>query len=1598
MKRQMKNTISLILAVILFTTTLIPQLGMFVSATASFEISDLKVCALDTPLGIDETPVFSWILTGDGRAQEQSAYRIVLSTDAGGSNVVWDSGKVSSKDSIDIVYPGNALTAKTTYYWVAEVWCGDGESVKSDVNVFSTGILDESEWEGQWITAAQEIDMTFTGTPQLYWIWNLNGRQWNLIDGQETIYFRKSFTVDAEKTVSKVYLAITCDDEYAYYLNGEYVAESRGPNWSKGYMYDLTNQVNAAGENVLAIEGFNDGNAPNAAGLLAKLEVRYTDGSKDVHATNGGAYPEDIWKLSRTKEEGWTTVAYDDSGWLPADALRKYGESPWNSNVVPTSSAANARAEVLLRKEFNVSKQIKEAYAYVCGLGFFDFTLNGENPDDTLLNPYTTQYSSTVLYRTFNVTDMLQQGDNAIGVGLGNSFYNEIAGVWNWQTAKWKDNPKLIFNLEIKYEDGSSEIIKSDTSWKATLDGPIVANSMYYGDVYDARKELPGFNKVGFDDSQWRNAVPAKVPTGEKKAHMKAPRRRVAEFTVEDITKLPNGSYILTQPEMIAGWIKLMNINEEAGHKITITYGQALNPDGTVIKWGGPDGKTNHWWPEFYIQQDNYIAKGTGNESYEPKYSWKGHYYVQIDGFSGDLKKEDIISYRVSNDVDTISEFETSNSMVNQLHQIAVSSLANNFQGEHCDPLLEKNGWTGDANIALGMLMYNFDMRGCLPGWLDVIEDCYYEYGNFSQMVPTANWAAGTNSIIWNSLLVYGAQDLGRYFGHNSYEVKQYDIMRTYILRDLNTVKANNPKWIWEAGQMGDWVSPIGGTNPNSGYNENASEGSALVGTAFLYGMLEYMAELADSLGKSSEAAEYRDAMSYIYTAFNENFYKADRQIYETNYWNQIGARTKYRQTSNLVPLAFGLVPDEHVDTIVANLVKDIEEKDYHLDTGFIGTRYILPILCQYGHEKLAFKILTQETYPSWGYMLTKSPVATWEMWENSTRSFDHYFLNTYDEWFYSYIAGITDIKNGYETFTVHPNQVGDLTYANATIDTVRGTLVSNWKLNEDDTVTMDVTVPFGSTATVFFPTAKLDGATLDGVVVDTALDGIKSVEIRDGQLCVTVGSGVYSFTSDAELNENKTVFSTKLSALTVSEGVLSPAFRSSHTDYSLKLGSDWDKLKGVRVTPTAVDPEAIIKINDEIVVSGEQSELIPISDLEGKITIRVSGGEAFEEYTISLSSDAMIITPAGIVAGQTYSSQQSEQHLIDGSGMSDDTLQALHDAPTSGGTMWHTDNYPGEKAWVKVDLGKEYSLDEMWIWNINQGVSDGPARGFKNVKIEYSTDNATWTALQPPEDMTFMDSNPSIPEDYPFQFTMATGKPNLPATNLNDGNQTPVSFEGALARYVRISAHPEIGNGNWGWTCYGLSALRFTSRLSIEPDPALPVEGVEITHDDIVAKVLNMREGEQATLIANVWPEDADNKAVSWESDNQDIVKVDEEGRITAISEGEAQITVTTEDGGFTDSITVVVEASGEIVQVTKVKINASGLFTLSIKKKAQIPVTIEPLDATDKTIKWISTNTNIFTVDSDGNITPKKQGTATLTAQSANGLKSTIIVRITA
>lgn len=708
----------------------------------------------------------------------------------------------------------------------------------------------------------------------------------------------------------------------------------------------------------------------------------------------------------------------------------------------------NDRFAPLFKREFTVKKDISKAEIKICGLGLFELKINGKLPDDTLLNPAHTQYSKTVFYRIFDITDLLSE-ENVITVELGNSFFNETTDVWDWHTASWRSAPKMIAQLDIEYTDSSKEQIITDESWLVTLDGPTVANSIYLGETFDARRK----------EFEWRNAVAVTPPAGELKPQDIPPIRRISECKPSKLVRHECGSYILTAPEMMTGWAKI-RIDAPKGTEVFITYGEKLTDEGRAQKIGKGEGHGHEWWPESYIQHDCFISNGEPFE-FEPKFSYKGYKYIEIENLDK-LTSDDVILYKIANDVETIGEFECSDEMLNKLHHIMVSTLLNNFQSKPTDtPVWEKNGWLGDANCALPIMMYNFDMSKYMANFIDIMNDCFEEYGSVPVIVPSANWSIA-NSPVWNTIYVFGAEAMLDYCGKSDYVKQLYPNLKSFARKDIEQLSELG--WIWGTRGLSDWVAPSGGEDAE--VLPDPSEGAEICCTAFIYAMLKSMVRICEKLGIKEDIEEYECAAERIFTAFNDKFYNAEKGIYETTIWKEIGVRTKYRQTSNLLPLHFGMIPEENREKVLKNLVDDFISRDYHLDTGCTGTRFVLPVLFDNGCTDIAMKVLMQKTYPSWGHWLENGTDSAWESWEKTTRSKNHYFLATYDEIFFTHLAGFRDIKDGWKNFTVAPVLDCGLEFVRASVKTPLGKAECSWK-KTDCGYTVEVTVPEGSEAKI---------------------------------------------------------------------------------------------------------------------------------------------------------------------------------------------------------------------------------------------------------------------------------------------------------------------------------------------------------------------------------------------------------------------------------------------------------------------------------------------------------------------------------------------------
>ena len=1109
-----------IFSVLLIVSLILGPVSILIPVSAAepaITVSDLKVNSIDTPLGIDTTPIFSWINNTSGYARSQTAYQIIVASSyskaVSHTGDMWDSGKTSGSTNYDISYAGAALESRTVYFYSVRVWDeNDTAGAWSDVARFETGILDDSEWTAEWIGAVKNTipEGETYDLEGANWIWN--GEKTN---GQYPVsnpWFMKSFEISTTKTVRSAYMTAAFYDYGIVYLNSVYTAE-KVENWKdtkQARIVDITDLVTAGTNYIVASCG---NKKAGDAGFIAKVYVNYTDGTQDV------IYTDDSWKVrAADPSTAWWADQFNDAEWSAATVIGAYGCSPWGTTVtVDYDNLQFADSAPMLRKTFTVEKEVLRARAYVVGLGLFEMTVNGTLPDDTVLNPVDSLYearefvqnSGTVRYRVFDVTNLLNTGNNAVTIELAGGYYDceEVVAV-DWNNAAWRDDPKARMELLIEYTDGTSETIITDESWKSYTNGPTTRYTVFCGEVYDARNEVEGWQLASFDDSSWNGIRIMEAPYADILYQTIEPMRKVKSFAPLSVTKHDNGTYIVRLPEMASGWASI-SFDAPEGTLIKISYAERLNNDNGNIKV--PLSGSDH-----LLQTDVYVCRGEAGETYEPKFSYKGFEYIQISGYEGELTVDDITCYVVATDVETTGSFETSSEFVNELHELMLRTMTNNMQGKPTDtPVYEKLGWTGDFGVAMDTFNYNFNTINFTGNYLHNLRDTGEPNGHLNEYAPSPI-ISGWNGPVWTQTYVKGIYQAWKVYGQLSLSVEHYDYMRAQALYNIEKI---GDDWIWEDNNsgltLGDWASPNGGTSPD--------EGGMICNTAAVYNGLVMLAEIADELGKTADAAEYRAAASNIYTAFNTNFYNAEKGYYETGYWGGSTSRNQYRQTSNLVPLAYGLCPEEYRESVVNTLIDQIKKNGFHLDTGCIGTELLLPFLCDEGYEDVAIAILLQETYPSWGYYLAQGSTTLWEMYkESGIRSYDHFFLGTYDEWFYSGLGGIRDMTNGYETVTIKPVITNDFDFVDCSVDTVRGKLTSNWKIENGKTV-MEIVIPVGTTATVYLPTGNLATTSVNNTGLNKQ-DGISNIITGEDYIKLTVKSGSYTFTLDAPEKSAPTV------------------------------------------------------------------------------------------------------------------------------------------------------------------------------------------------------------------------------------------------------------------------------------------------------------------------------------------------------------------------------------------------------------------------------------------------------------------------------------------
>jgi alpha-L-rhamnosidase len=1013
---------------------------------------DLTANYAERPLGLDAPrPRLGWKLTG---AQRQSAYRIEVWTDP--NREVWDSGRVASEEQISVPYGGPPLRPATRYRWRVRIWDERGRpSGWSAPTWWETGLLAEEGWAGaEWI-----------GTPapptleDATWIWYPEGDP-AMSAPAATRYLRRAFTLPEGKVVASARAVFTADNQFEAHLNGQRIARSDGGvnAWQRAVAVDVTGGLRA-GRNVLAVSALNEAVGP--AGLIGVVTIAFTDGSALTVRTDEG------WRAFDAAAPGWSEPDFDDSAWPAALALKPYGEGPWGRGVtIPTSNP-------LLRTTFELRKPVQRARAYIVGLGYHEAHLNGARVGDHVLDPGWTDYGARALYSTHDVTEQLRRGRNAIAVALGSGWFGGMAS-WNVPGTAWDGRHRLKLRLRIEHPDGTTTVVVSrgDGSWR-TLSGPtttpVAPDITPDSERHDARAEPPGWTGVGYDDARWAPAETIAPPPMALQAAPMEPIRVQRTLRAIKLTEPKPGVFVYDFGTTFAGWARL-RVNGPAGAEVRLKYGEWLNDDGTVQTAGVGERQ----------QTDTYLLRGDGTEEWEPRFTYKGLRYVQVTGYPGTPGRDDLIARRAHSDVAETGRFDSSNPLLDRIHELAASTEVDNHQSVPTDGIaVEKLPWV-DASRMTDSTFTNFGMQRLYRKWLDDIRDSQDAAGQVANWAPSPNPEFKPPTPAWGGGYVYTAWNLYRYYGDTEVLGALYDSMARYVDYELNRL---DPRGL-STEQWGDYLAPVADTEADR----------ALIGTAWVKHSATLMARIAQVLDRPDDVRRFEAAAARVARSFNAAYLDEARGYYHSG-------EGVYLQGNNVVALALGIVPEQREQAIADRLAQDVRERGDHLSTGSVATKWLLPVLTDHGHLDVAYRLAIQPTF-SWAYWIANGATSMWENWTLNPRSRSHWHMGGIDDWFYQYLAGIKVLEPGYRRIQVKPYAPDGLDHARAEIQTVRGTVASSWRRTAHR-LALAVRVPGGASATVHVPCSQ-----------EQAPRGARFVEVRDGFTVYEVGPGSWSFTT----------------------------------------------------------------------------------------------------------------------------------------------------------------------------------------------------------------------------------------------------------------------------------------------------------------------------------------------------------------------------------------------------------------------------------------------------------------------------------------------------
>ena len=718
----------------------------------------------------------------------------------------------------------------------------------------------------------------------------------------------------------------------------------------------------------------------------------------------------------------------------------------WQGSWIGDGKDINYEPAPYFRKKFTAGKTIKSARAYIAVAGLYELYVNGEKIGNHRLDPMYTRFDRRNLYVTYDVTGQLRNGENAIGVLLGNGWYNhQSKAVWDFDRAPWRNRPAFCMDLRITYADGSVETIPSDLSWR-TSSGALVFNSIYTGEHYDARLEQKGWNAPGFDDSKWHGVGYRSVPSANVTAQQIRPIHNVLTLPAKAVNKIDEKTYVFDFGQNISGVTKI-NVKGETGAEVRIKHGERLFDNGRLdmanidVYYRGDKEKDP-------FQTDILFLSG-GTDEYMAKFNYKGFRYVEVTSDKPlALDQNSLTAYFMHSDVPPVGNIKTSSDLVNKLWWATNNAYLSNLMGYPTDcPQREKNGWTGDGHFAIETALYNFDGITVYEKWLADHRDEQQPNGVLPDIIPTGGWGYGTdNGLDWTSTIAIIPWELYMFYGDSKPLSDCYENIKRYVDYVDRISVGHLTTW-----GRGDWV-PV-----------KSRSNKELTSSIYFYVDARILANAAKLFNKQEDYKHYSELAEKIKEAVNTKYLNKETGIYANG-----------SQTELSVPLQWKIVPEDMIAKVTRNLAQKVEEAGNHLDVGVLGAKAILNALSENGYPDVAYKVAAQNTYPSWGWWIVNGATTLLENWDLKAErdiSDNHMMFGEVGGWFYKGLGGIfpDPQQPGFKHILLRPNFVKELKNFEASHNSPYGTIVSKWNWNKKK-INYEVVVPANSTATLYLP------------------------------------------------------------------------------------------------------------------------------------------------------------------------------------------------------------------------------------------------------------------------------------------------------------------------------------------------------------------------------------------------------------------------------------------------------------------------------------------------------------------------------------------------